>query len=250
MFKHKVLSAVDNEHFIKTGSFHQLCQVLKDLKKSKGHFVLVLGTPGTGKSANIYQALSFLDLDVYDAFLFIDMDSEPSDVFETFWKTIEKDMDVTSREDLYENASQYDLILFADKFLDSEYIDKDKVGLGLWTEEHGPSTAPFYFRVFYEYLKHHGDLKKVNVLAQTSWVFKFKGIRYDILTDFSFLSRFLVFLLKQLFEVVLISYTREETIKIVKSHYNLGDDDINKLIDTYGNRPRFIFEALEKEDKI
>ncbi|MGZ7135441.1 MAG: hypothetical protein ACXVHY_06155 [Methanobacterium sp.] len=222
--------------------------MLKNLKKSKGHFVLVMGAPGSGKSANIYQALLNLDLNVYDAFLFIDIDSKPVDVFRIFWDTLEDDMGVESREEIYKKAGEYDMILFADPFLDSEYIDHDKVGLGLWTEEHGPSTFPFYFRVLYEYLKHYKDLKKVNVVAQTSWVLKFRGVRYDILTDFNFLSKILVFFLKKLFNVVFISYSREEMVEIVRSHPNAGSDEkIEKSIRKYGKRPRIIFEALDKE---
>lgn len=250
MIDHKVLSAEDNGSFIKTESFHELYSMLKTLKTSKGHFVLVLGAPGTGKSANIYQALSLLDLNIYDAFLFIDIHSKPGDVYKIFWDTLKKDMGVKSRNEIYKKASEYDLVLFADTFLDSEYIDSDKVGLGLWTEENGPSTFPFYFKVLYEYFKHRNDLKNVNVVAQTAWILKFRGVRYDILTDFSYLSKFLVFLLKKLFDVVLISYTPEEMMKIVKSHKCAGSaEKIEEYIMKYGNKPRFVFEALDKEMK-
>lgn len=248
MSNHKVLSARDNKKFIKTRSFHELCQVLSNLKTSRGHFVLVLGAPGTGKSANIYRAVSLLDLEVYDAFLFIDKDTPPYRVFKIFWESIITDMGVANKNEVYHKARSYDLVLFADPFLDSEYIDQNKVGLGLWTEENGPNTAPFYFRVLYEYLKHWRDIQKVNVVAQTSWVLKFQGVRYDILTDFGFLSRFLVFLLKQLFEVVLISYSPEELIKIIKNHPNAASEtEIEGLIKKFGKRPRLIFEELDKK---
>lgn len=247
MSNHKVLSAEDNKSFIKTKSFYELCSKLKTLKKSKGHFILVLGTPGTGKSANIQQAISLLDLNIHDAHLFIDTDSKPGDVFKIFWSILKEDMGVKTKEEAYKKAREYDLVLFADSFLDSEHIDPNKMGLGLWTEENGPSTFPLYLRVLYEYLKHHEDLKKVNVVAQTSWVLKFRGVRYDILTDFKFISKILVFFLKRLFEVVLISYNKEEMIKIVKSHPNAGNNDrIERCIKKYGNRPRFIFEALDR----
>lgn len=248
MVNRKVLSAKDNGSFVKTASFYELCSFLKTLKKSKGHFVMILGAPGTGKSANIYQALSSLDLNVYDAFLFIDVDSKPGDVFKIFWDTIKEDMGVKSKKEVYKKASEYDIVLFADPFLDSEHIDPNKMGLGLWTEENGPSTFPLYFRVLFEYIKHYNDLKKINIVAQTSWVLKFRGIRYDILTDFGLLSKFFVFLLKRLFDVILISYTKEEMMKIVRSHPNAGSDEkIEKCIKKYGNRPRFIFEALDKD---
>jgi c-di-GMP-related signal transduction protein len=47
-----------------------------------------------------------------------------------------------------------------------------------------------------------------------------------------------------------ISYSQEETIKIVKKNFKKVDDDQIKLyIDEYGCKPRFIFERLEKEGK-
>jgi hypothetical protein len=50
--------------------------------------------------------------------------------------------------------------------------------------------------------------------------------------------------------VVVISYTKEEMIKIVKSYYDfLSDEEIETYIKKYGNRPRFIFEALERDFK-
>lgn len=248
MTNHKVLSAKDCRSFIETKSFHELCSVFKTLKRSKGHFILVLATPGTGKSANIHQALSLLDLNVHDAHLFIDADSKPEDVFRIFWDIFKEDMDVKTKEEAYRKAGEYDLVLFADSFLDSEHIDPNKMGLGLWTEENGPSTFPLYFKVLYEYLKHYRDLKKINIVAQTSWIFKFRGIRYDILTDLNFISKVLIFFLKRLFEVVVISYTKEEMIKIVKNHSpGINDDKIEEYINKYGNRPRFIFDALDKE---
>ncbi len=248
MSNHKVLSAKDNKSFVKTDSFHELFSVLKSLKNSKGRFILVLGTPGTGKSANIYSALSRLDLDVYEAYLFIDMDSKPGDVYHIFWETLKKDMGVKSKKEVYKKASKYDLILFADPFLDSEYIDPEKVGLGLWTEENGPGTSPFYFKVLIEYLKQRNKLKKVNVVSQTAWILKFRGVKYDLLTDFSFLSKFLVFLLKLRFEVVEISYSKEEIRKIIRNHPQASSDaEIEELIKKYGTRPRFIFEALDEK---
>ncbi len=132
MTNHKVFSANDCESFIETKSFHELCSVLKTLKTSKGHFILVLATPGTGKSANIYQALSLLDLNIHDAHLFIDTDSKPQDVFRIFWDILKEDMGVQTKEEAYKKASEYDLVLFADSFLDSEHIDRNKMGLGLW----------------------------------------------------------------------------------------------------------------------
>jgi len=249
MSNHKVCSVKDSEGFVKTASFYELYSVLKTLKTSKGRFILVLGSPGTGKSANIYQALSMLDLNIYDAYLFIDKDSKPGEVFKIFWDTLKKDMGSKSKKEIFKKAEEYNLVLFADPFLDSEYIDSNKVGLGLWTEENGPSTFPFYFRVLWDYIKNYNDLKNINIVAQTAWVFKFKGVRYDLLTDFGYLSKFLVFLIKRLFEVVLISYTNEEMIEIVKSHCEVNSNSqIEKYIKKYGNKPRFIFDALDREE--
>lgn len=248
MSNHKVSSAQDIKSFVETDSFHELYLLLKSLKKTKGKFILVLGTPGTGKSANIYAALSQLELKVFEAHLFIDLDTKPAEVYKIFWDTLKEDMGVQTKKGVYNQAEEYDLILFSDPFLDSEYYDPNKVGLGLWTEENGPKTAPFYFRVLFEYLKHRRDLKNINVLIQNAWVFQYKGVKYDILTDFSFISRLLVFILKQFCEVVLISYTKEEIIDIVKSHSpEVSDMEIHQLIKDYGKRPRFIFEALDRK---
>jgi len=250
MSNHKVCSVKDNGNFVKTASFYKLFSVLKSLKTSRGRFVLVLGSPGTGKSANIYKVLSVLDINVYDAFLFIDKDSKPDEVYRIFWDTIEEDMGAKSIKKIFKKAEEYDLILFADPFLDSEYFNSDKVGLGLWTEENGPSTFPFYFKVLWEYLKHFRDLKNVNIVAQIAWVFKYKGVRYDLLTDFGYLSKILVFFLKRFFEVVLISYTAEEMIEICRSQHGTDNDEkIEKYIKKYGNKPRFIFEAIDEEEK-
>jgi len=251
MASHKVFSAKDCERFIETKSFHELCSVFKTLKTSKGNFVLVLASPGTGKSANLYQALSLLDLNIHDTHLFIDTDSKPADVFRIFWEILKEDMGVKTKEEAYKKASEYDLVLFADSFLDSEHIDPGKMGLGLWTEENGPRTFPLYFRVLYEYLKHKRDLKNINIVAQTSWIINFRGFRYDILSDLNFISKILVFLLKRLFEVVIISYNREEMIKIIRNHSaGISEDKIEEYIKRYGNRPRFIFKAMEKEKKV
>lgn len=244
----KVLSSHDSEYFLETDSFHELCRAMKRLKKTKGRILLVLGAPGTGKSANIYQTISRLGLDFYNTFIFIDAHTKPSEVFKIFWDTIEKDMGVKSKEEVYKKAESYDVVLFADHFLDSEHIDRNKMGLGLWTEENGPGTFSLYFMVLYEYLKHRKDLKNINLLFQTSWVVKFRGVRYDILTDFHFISRFLVFILKQFFDVVRISYSHEEIMEIVRNHPLAGDDDeIEELIEKYGKRPRFIFKVLENQ---
>lgn len=86
------------------------------------------------------------------------------------------------------------------------------------------------------------------MVSQTAWILKFRGVKYDLLTDFYFLSKILVFLLKLRFDVVEISYSKEEIRKIIRNHPLAGsDEEIEQLIKKYGKRPRFIFEALDKK---
>lgn len=248
MASYKVRSFQDCKYFISTQSFLKLYPVLESLQNSRGRFIHVIGAPGTGKSANLYSTLALLDLNVYEAFLFLDSVKLTSDeVWDQFWTTLQEDLGARTRDEIYHRAAQYDLVLFADIFLDSEFVDEDKVGLGLWTEEHGPKTITFYLRVLGEYLKHRKDLKQVNIVTQTAWILKYRGVKYDLLTDFYLLSWILVYLLKLFFEVVRISYTEEEIIKIVKNYEpHCREEDIRVCIKKYGCRPRFILEALEK----
>jgi hypothetical protein len=250
MANYKVRSCRDCEYFISTQSFLKLYPVLESLKNTRGRFIHVIGAPGTGKSANIYSTLAMLDLNIYEAFLFLDsVYLSPDEVWEQFWTTLMEDLGAETRDEIYQKAAQYDLVLFADIFLDSEFVHEDKVGLGLWTEEHGPKTVTFYLRVLGEYLKHRKDLKNVNIVTQTAWILKYRGVKYDLLTDFYFLSWILVFLLKMFFEVVRISYTEEEMVKIVKCYEpHCTEEEIITLIKKFGCRPRFILEALEKKN--
>ncbi|MCC7551703.1 MAG: hypothetical protein KO316_09510 [Methanobacterium sp.] len=251
MSQFKVNSHGDNKKFVSTDSFQKMNQLLKSLKQSKGHFVIIVGTPGTGKSTNIYHSINNLDLNVYDAFLFLDdAGVSNSKVFQVFWDTLGKDMGTRNHDEIYQKASEYDFVLFADKFSDSQHIKKDKVGMGLWTENRGFSTFPFYFRILWEYLNRRTELKKVNIVTQAAWILKVRGIRYDILTDFSFISRTLMFFLKQFFEVVRISYSEEEIMKIVKIHFPaLEEEEIKYYIKKCGRRPRFIFESISHNEK-
>ena len=54
--------------------------------------------------------------------------------------------------------------------------------------------------------------------------------------------------MKTIFVVVVISYSSEETIKIVKNHVNVDDKLIENYIDKYGSRPRFICQAIERDE--
>lgn len=245
----KVRSPKDHGEFVVTPSYQKLIHKFKELKKSKGHFIHVIGTPGTGKSANIYNALSLLDLNVYNAFLFLDdVNLSNNEVYRIFWQTLKDDLGVKTQREVFQKVAEYDLVLFADPFLDSEFLDEEKVGLSLWTENKGPSSFTFYFKILLDYFKYRKDLKNVNIVTQTSWTIKYKETRYDLLTDFSLLSDLVVFLLKQLFEVVQISYSIEETVEIVKNQNpHVAEEQIRRLIKRYGCRPRFILEELEEE---
>ena len=54
-------------------------------------------------------------------------------------------------------------------------------------------------------------------------------------------------ILKLFFEVIEIKYSEEETIKIVKSHFEgIRESEIKHYIKKYGCRPRYILEAIEK----
>ena len=95
-------------------------------------------------------------------------------------------------------------------------------------------------------MKHRGDLEKVNVVIQTAFMIKIRGIKYDLLTDFSILSEIFVFLMNLFFEIILISYSAEETVQIIQKNFpDVDEDQILSCIHKYGCRPRFIFEDLE-----
>jgi hypothetical protein len=222
--------------------------MFRSLKNRKGRFVLIIGSPGTGKSANIYSALKSLDLNVYDPILFLDNDQmSSSEVFCEFYGTLRKDIGVETNEEVYQKVQDFDMVLLADKLLDSEFIDKDKVGLSLWSLNKGFDTFPFYFGVFMEYLKHRKDLEKVNVVIQTAFVFRFRGVKYDLLTDFYIFSEIFISILNLFFEVIQISNSEEETLQIVKNNFkDVDEEQIKSCINKYGCKPRFIFEALEK----
>jgi hypothetical protein len=249
MATYKVKSKGDSDDFVVTNSFKILYRALHSLKIQKGRFINVIGAPGTGKSANIYYALNILDLNVYDPMLFLDnVEISSGDVFREFFNTLKDDLDVSEKGEVYKKVSEFDTILFADNFLDSEFLDAKKVGLSMWTEYKGLRSYPFYFLCILEYLKHKKDLKKVNVIVQLAWMIKISDVKYDLLTDFSFLSKILVFILKQFVEVVKISYSHAETIKIVKSQFkDVDEKQIELCIKRYGCKPRLIFEALEND---
>ena len=66
MGKYKINSAIDNCIFVVTEPFLKLCNIFKTLKSNHGKIIHVVGAPGTGKSANIYDAIEKQGLNVYD----------------------------------------------------------------------------------------------------------------------------------------------------------------------------------------
>lgn len=251
MADYKVRSEHDNNDFVYTQSFRKLHHAFNSLKIRKGRVILIIGSPGTGKSSNIYYSIKKLDLEVYEPTLFLDnIDMSSSEVFNEFYKTLRKDLHVSNNKQVYLKVKEFDAVLLADKMLDSEFIDKSKVGISLWTLNKGFGAFYFYFKVYIEYLLHRTDLKRVNLIIQTSLVFCFRGVKYDLLTDFYFISKIFIQVLRIFFEVIRISYSEDETIKIIKNNFkDIDEDEILFYIKKLGCKPRFIFEALESGSK-
>jgi len=248
MVKYKVNSAEDDQVFVVTEAYRRLYRKFKSLKSRKGRIVHVIGAPGTGKSANIYKAIGSLDLNMYDALLLMENEKKTSiEVFNEFFNSLKRDMQVKSNEEIYKKASEYDAVLFADKFHDSHLLDENKVGLSIWTDYKGIKTFPFYLLVILEYLKHRTALKKVNLIFQTAWTIRIRGTKYDLFTDLGPLSWLLVGFLKLMFEVVVISYSESEIMEIVRRRWpEAREDQIKPSIKQYGNKIRFILDAVEK----
>ena len=57
----------------------------------------------------------------------------------------------------------------------------------------------------------------------------YPGKKYDIFTDLGILSRIIVAFMKILFEVVEISYSSQETLKIVKEHFDVEEKLIEQI---------------------
>lgn len=251
MALYKSESLEDEKLFISTQAYIKLYNRFKQLKHGKGRFIQVIGSPGTGKSTNIYHALANLDLDVYEPVLLLNgIGKSSGEVFKDIFEVFKKDFKVNTTKDVYRMAAQYDAILLADKLLDSEYLDQSKVGLSKWIENKGIKSFYLYLLFIFEYLKHMMDLKKVNVILHHSPVIIINGNKYDLLMDLGVLSKILKALVGLLFELVEISYDESETIEIVKNHPKYKNKEQIKLfIQKYGNRPRLICQALEEISK-
>ena len=77
MVRYKVNHPDDSKKFVNTQAYNKLYGLLKELKTLRGRIIHVTGAPGTGKSANIYQAINKLQLDVYEPKLVLDDFDDP-----------------------------------------------------------------------------------------------------------------------------------------------------------------------------
>lgn len=243
------VSSRDDEYFIITQSYKKLITTLKKLKMGKNRIIHVIGAPGTGKSANIYHAINELNLNFYDIKLDIPNRAiNSSEVFNIIFKCLKDDLKLESKRDVYKRLREFDLVLIADHFQDSHRENPKVMGFSQWTNDMGFKSFKFYLLCIWEYLKHWNDFKHINLLFQTSWRIYIAGEKYDLFTDLGILSKFLVFTLKKFFTVVEISYSEEETIKIVKNYIPHVDENLILIhIKKYGHKPRFIFNILKNE---
>lgn len=251
MVKYKVNTPDDDQDFVATAAYKRLSGQLNDLKIHKGRIIHVIGAPGTGKSANIYQAIKDLDLNVFNAVLALDDVHQSSfEVYHKFFDTLKEDMGVDSVEEVYMKASEYDAVLLADKFHDSQYLYDDKVGFSLWVDNKGIRSFPFYLLLVLHYFRNISKFRGVNLIFQTAWTFRIKGVKYDLFTDFGPLSKLLVRILRIFFMVVEIFYTESEIIAIVKKRVPHAEEkEIKSYIKQYGNRIRYILQAINKSQK-
>lgn len=237
----------DEDVFVVTPAYRKLYERFKSLKTQKGRFIHVIGSPGTGKSTNIYHALRNLDLNVCEVTLLMDGANKSSrEVFKEIFHSLENDLNLKTKEKVYEKSREFDAVLFGDRFLDSEFWDDSKVGLSLWMDHQGIKALSFYLLCIVEYLKHKRDLNKINIILHHSMIVRIKGVKYDLFTDWGLFSRIMTGILKLFFEVVEVSYSEPETMKIVKTHFPDADEEqIRLYIREYGYKPRFISKALE-----
>ncbi len=251
MGKYKINSANDNRVFVVTKSFITLCNMFKTLKNSHGKIIHVVGAPGTGKSANIYAAIEKQELNVYNVKSQIkDVNVNSKKVFNSVYNGFKRDFNVKSKKEVYNCLAGYDAVLFADMFHDSHLVDDDTVGFSVWAGHAGLRATKFYLLCVVEYLKERREYKRINIILQTAWKFHFRGRKYDLFSDMGILSKIVLAVMGTIFDVVVISYKPEETIKIVKIHVDADDKLIKQYIHEYGSKPRFICQAIENEDVV
>lgn len=249
MGNYKISSPSQNEMFLVTESYKKLLNAFKNIKKSRGRIIHILAAPGTGKSANIYHALNELNLNVYDVeFKIKNLDTDSDRVFKQIYKYLKEDLDAGSKHEIYEIFGKYDAILFADKFHDSHLLDDNTIGFSVWAHNNGFEAFKFYFLCVAEYLKNRKSFAEINIILQTSWRIRYSGKKHDLFTDLGVISKIMIGVMKIFFEVVEISYNQKETIEIVKKHIDADEEDIKKFIEEYGNKPRFICQALEDKE--
>lgn len=247
MNEYKIRDQEENQTFVVTPSYENLLSTFQKLVDHRGNIVHVVGAPGTGKSTNIYAAVNELDLNLYEVKLPLpSLDLNSRDVFSWMIKSMRKDLGVQSHENLFDVLKKFDVVLFADKYHDYHLINEECAGFSQWTDYAGFKSFNFYLICVYEYLRHRNDFKDVNMVLQTAWRIHRGGKKKDLFTDMGYLSRLAVLLLEIPFEVVEISYSEEETINIVKSHLSdTTNDEIKYYIKKYGNKPRFICQAIK-----
>jgi len=248
MDKYKVQSPEENNIFIITECYRKLCKVLKSLKTEKGKIVHVIGAPGTGKSANIFKAIHNTDLNIYNVQFSLNSGNESSkQVFNKIFEDIKNDLMLDSQKEIYKKLSEFDAVLIADSFHDSHILNPKNVGFSQWTDKAGFNAFYFYLLCIREYFKNRKYFKKMNLVFQTAWRVHIRGKKQDIFTDFGFFSKIIVSMLKIFFTVIEISYSKKETIEIVRMHIqNVEEEKIEQCIQKYGCKPRFICHALEK----
>lgn len=249
MGEYKINRLEEMETFVVTNSYDNLLETFQKLPHSKGDIVHVMGAPGTGKSINIYHAADQLDLNIYEVKLKLPSpDLSPGTVFDLMLESIMEDLGINSSNQILEHLEKFDAVLFADRFHDSHLIYEDTVGFSQWMDFMGFKSFNFYWMCVKEYLKHRNDFKNINMILQTAWRFRLGGEKRDLFTDLGPFSSLAVALLRLPFEVVKISYSETETINIVKSHLSdAGTDDIKYYIKKYGNKPRFICNAIKTD---
>jgi len=247
MKEFKIRDQEDNQTFVTTRSYQNLISTFQKLPDYKGRIVHVVGAPGTGKSANIYSAVDEMGLNFYEAKLPLpSLDLNSRDVFNLMIESMKQDLRIKSPDTLLDHLKEYDAVLFADQFHDYHVMGGNYGGFSQWTAHKGLGSFNFYLICIYEYLRHRNEFKDVNMVLQTAWRVSSGSGKKDLFTDLGGLSRLAVTLLKIPFEVVEISYSPEETINIVKSHLSdVTNDEIVRYIKKYGNKPRFICQAIK-----
>lgn len=250
MEKFKIHSSANSHNFTVTNSYRKIYKIFKMLKNKKGKIIHVTGAPGTGKSANIYFALNQLDLSVYNVkFEIQNKNMSSKEVFNSVYSGLKHDLDLKKGENVYKRLSQFDVVLIADAFHDSHLENQEVIGYSQWVTQAGFKSIHFYLLCIGEYLRHHKDFKKINLVLQTTWRIYIGGKKYDLFSELGIFSKFIVFILQRIFIVIEISYSDDEIVEIVKKHLPSADDNyIMAYIKKYGPKPRFICRALESEE--